>query len=239
MATRPERRPRGQDRRGAARCRPVFPLRDWHEGGKSTQSVPVYTLPYLPTPVSPFHAEPSHLDTGRVRKKGWQQTVDRHLPGPRGEFSCKVLHDHTAGDPMRADVKWTNLSRREIARRVTAMGTPASRNIGDRPKRGRKRHFQVDTWQDSTSPLLILWGMDLKGAVAEPTHTQEDPSPCAPYPLSRWIANAAARFTGPHGAVTEQAQQTGCSRQCVYDHAQQGPGRRRGRARRRTDSRAN
>jgi hypothetical protein len=36
----------------------------------------------------------------------------------------------------------------------------------------------------------------------------------------RWIANAAARFTGPHGAVTVQAQQAGCSRQCVYDHAQ-------------------
>jgi len=39
-------------------------------------------------------------------------------------------------------------------------------------------------------------------------------------PFTRWIANAAARFTGPHGAVTEQSQQTGCSRQCVYDHAQ-------------------
>ena len=62
MATRPERRPRGQDRRGAARCRPVFPLRDWHEGGKSTPSVPVCTLPYLPTPVSPFHAEPLQRD---------------------------------------------------------------------------------------------------------------------------------------------------------------------------------
>ena len=35
----------------------------------------------------------------------------------------------------------------------------------------------------------------------------------------RWIANAAARFAGLHGAVTEQAQQAGCSRQCVYDHA--------------------
>ena len=40
-----------------------------------------------------------------------------------------MLHDHTAGDPMRADVKWTNLSRREIAKRLTAMGTPVSRNI--------------------------------------------------------------------------------------------------------------
>ena len=45
------------------------------------------------------------------------------------ENFLKVLHDHTAGDPMRADVKWTNLSRREIAKRLTAMGTPVSRNV--------------------------------------------------------------------------------------------------------------
>src|SRR5262249_31992945 len=38
-------------------------------------------------------------------------------------------------------------------------------------------------------------------------------------PIVTWIANAAARLLGPHGAVTAQAQQTGCSRQCVYDHA--------------------
>jgi hypothetical protein len=34
-----------------------------------------------------------------------------------------------------------------------------------------------------------------------------------------WIANAAARFTGNYGAVTGQAEQSGCSRQSVYDHA--------------------
>jgi hypothetical protein len=38
--------------------------------------------------------------------------------------------------------------------------------------------------------------------------------------FARWISNAAARLTGPHGAVTQQAQETGCSRQSVYDHAQ-------------------
>src|SRR6516164_4003086 len=38
-------------------------------------------------------------------------------------------------------------------------------------------------------------------------------------PFVGWIANAAARFLGHHGAVTEQAPQAGCSRQCVYDHA--------------------
>ena len=41
----------------------------------------------------------------------------------------KVLEDHTAGDPMRADVKWTNLSRGEIASRVTELGTPVSRHV--------------------------------------------------------------------------------------------------------------
>jgi hypothetical protein len=39
-------------------------------------------------------------------------------------------------------------------------------------------------------------------------------------PFPRWIANAAARFLGPRGAVTDHAQESGCSRQCVYDHAQ-------------------
>jgi len=38
-------------------------------------------------------------------------------------------------------------------------------------------------------------------------------------PFVGWIANAAARFIGNHGAVTEQAEQSGCSRQSVYDHA--------------------
>ena len=35
-------------------------------------------------------------------------------------------------------------------------------------------------------------------------------------PFVRWITNAAACLVGPHGAVTEQAQQSGCSRQSAY-----------------------
>jgi hypothetical protein len=41
----------------------------------------------------------------------------------------KVLEDHTAGDPMRPELKWTNLSRRQIAGRVTELGTPVSRHV--------------------------------------------------------------------------------------------------------------
>jgi hypothetical protein len=39
-------------------------------------------------------------------------------------------------------------------------------------------------------------------------------------PIVRWIANAAARFAGPRGAVTQRAQLAGCSRQCIYCNAQ-------------------
>jgi hypothetical protein len=45
------------------------------------------------------------------------------------ENFLEVLRDHTAGDPMRAEVKWTNLSRRQITRRLKERGTPASRRV--------------------------------------------------------------------------------------------------------------
>jgi Rhodopirellula transposase DDE domain len=41
----------------------------------------------------------------------------------------EVLKNHTAGDPMRPELKWTNLSRRQIAKRITALGTPVSRHV--------------------------------------------------------------------------------------------------------------
>lgn len=41
----------------------------------------------------------------------------------------QVLQEFTAGDPMREGVLWTNLSLRELQRRLIAMGTPASRRV--------------------------------------------------------------------------------------------------------------
>ena len=38
-------------------------------------------------------------------------------------------------------------------------------------------------------------------------------------PIRTWILNAAAVFSGRHGAVTRQAEQAGCSRQTVSQHA--------------------
>ena len=40
-----------------------------------------------------------------------------------------VLREHTAGDPMREEVKWTDLTRREISRRLGELGTPAGRGV--------------------------------------------------------------------------------------------------------------
>jgi Rhodopirellula transposase DDE domain len=45
------------------------------------------------------------------------------------ENFLKVLQDHTAGDPISAEVKWTNLSRRQIAGRMSELGTLVSRDV--------------------------------------------------------------------------------------------------------------
>src|SRR5947209_5658110 len=38
-------------------------------------------------------------------------------------------------------------------------------------------------------------------------------------PIRTWILNAAAVLSGQHGAVTQQAEQSQCSRETVYEHA--------------------
>jgi hypothetical protein len=38
-----------------------------------------------------------------------------------------LLQEFTAGDPMREGVLWTNLSLRELSRRLLALGPPARR----------------------------------------------------------------------------------------------------------------
>ncbi len=37
--------------------------------------------------------------------------------------------------------------------------------------------------------------------------------------LRTWVRNAAAVFSGCYGAVTRRAEQAGCSRQTIYEHA--------------------
>ena len=41
----------------------------------------------------------------------------------------EVLRDHTAGDPMRQEVKWTDLTRREVRGQLAQRGTPAGKRV--------------------------------------------------------------------------------------------------------------
>ena len=63
---------------------------------------------------------------GRVRRPGGgrQRCLDT-IPQLEENF-LHVLRDDTAGDPMRDDVRWTNLALAEIAQRLKDAGTPVS-----------------------------------------------------------------------------------------------------------------
>lgn len=45
------------------------------------------------------------------------------------EHFLAVLREHTAGDPMRQEVKWTNLTRRDICRRLAERGITVGRRV--------------------------------------------------------------------------------------------------------------
>jgi hypothetical protein len=57
------------------------------------------------------------------------------------------------------------------------------------------------------------------GGIADRSRPQEGLPPMLKIPVMVWIANAAARWTGSYGDVTDQARDVDCSRQTVYDHA--------------------
>ena len=52
----------------------------------------------------------------------------------------EVLREHTAGDPMREQIKWTDLTRREISAHLAERGTPAGKRA---VKRLLKKHGYV------------------------------------------------------------------------------------------------
>ncbi len=65
----------------------------------------------------------SDRKTGGGRKQVLEKQTDIH------EVFLSILKEHTAGDPMDDKVKWTNLTRAEIAALLAAKGSKVSRNI--------------------------------------------------------------------------------------------------------------
>jgi len=76
---------------------------------------------------------------GRIRKPGGGRPQQAIAPPTLEANLRQLLQECTAGDPMREGVLWTNLSLRELSRRLWAVGTPASRRTIRRLLRKRKR----------------------------------------------------------------------------------------------------
>ena len=67
---------------------------------------------------------PGNLATDS-KKRGGRKPCIEIMPRLEANFLA-VLRDHTAGDPMREGVRWTNLTLREIADRLARAGTKAT-----------------------------------------------------------------------------------------------------------------
>jgi hypothetical protein len=77
---------------------------------------------------------------GAGAKKGGGRRLLIDLSPQLEQNFLDVLRDHTAGDPMRPEVKWTDLTRREISGRLAQRGTPAGRGV---VKRWFQKHGYV------------------------------------------------------------------------------------------------
>jgi hypothetical protein len=62
------------------------------------------------------------------KKRGGRKRLIDTDPQLQANFQT-VLQDHTAGDPMKPDVLWTNLSLSAIAERMGELGTPVGPSI--------------------------------------------------------------------------------------------------------------
>jgi hypothetical protein len=62
------------------------------------------------------------------KKRGGRKRLIDTDPQLQTNFQ-KVLQDHTAGDPIKPDVLWTNLSLNAIAERMGELGTPVGPSI--------------------------------------------------------------------------------------------------------------
>ena len=58
--------------------------------------------------------DPATLNQSRIRRPGGgRKPLEEAIPGLDSAF-LQVLQDHTAGSPMSSEIKWTNLTRRQI-----------------------------------------------------------------------------------------------------------------------------
>lgn len=76
-------------------------------------------------------AEEEPLSEGRVRRKGGgRKTALDTIAGLDAAF-LRVIAKHTSGSPMDETIKWTNLTRQEIAQLLNGEGMSVSVTVVD------------------------------------------------------------------------------------------------------------
>lgn len=58
--------------------------------------------------------DPEALDQSRIRRPGGGRKPREEMIADLDSAFLQVLQDHTAGSPMSSEIKWTNLTRRQI-----------------------------------------------------------------------------------------------------------------------------
>ncbi len=69
---------------------------------------------------------PQDLPKGRIRKKGGGRKSAIETIHNIDEVFLEVIQDYTAGDPMESTIKWTNLSLKQISKKMTDKGVEIS-----------------------------------------------------------------------------------------------------------------
>lgn len=76
-------------------------------------------------------AQQEELDPSRVRRPGGGRKAALATVAGLEEAFLRVIAKHTAGSPMDETIKWTNLTRQEIARLLKAEGISVSVTVVD------------------------------------------------------------------------------------------------------------
>lgn len=73
--------------------------------------------------------EPDLLPRPSIRNKGGGRKLAIETVPDINEVFHKVIEDSTAGDPMDGNIKWTNLSLKQISKRMANLGISVSTTV--------------------------------------------------------------------------------------------------------------
>ena len=72
---------------------------------------------------------PETIVQDRIRKKGGGRKSSIEKIEGINEVFLEIIHDHTAGDPMDGTIKWTNLSPKQLSRKMAEKGVIIGKKI--------------------------------------------------------------------------------------------------------------